>query len=301
MEGPSEELELEEDQVAIHRRGRVGRAVRGLAVDITPLRRSRDYRLLFTGQFVSEVGHQITHVAVFIQIWRLTHSLAAVGLVGLITLVPLAISTIGFGWVADAFDRRRVLALTQIGLACGSTVLLLGALLMPHTPLGLIYIAVAATAFLGGIDSPTRTATVARLVGNEQLSSAIALNQVVWNTTLVAGPAVAGVVVAKLGFSWAYGIDAVTYGAAFLAAVLMRPIPPAPGEEVPLRGVRAVREGLAYLKGRRVIQTTFIVDLVAMIFGMPRALFPVLALTQFHLGPRDAARLVGYLLSAVGV
>src|SRR5438552_12808444 len=164
MEGPSEELELEEDQVAIRRRGRVGRAMRGLAVDITPLRRSRDYRLLFAGQFVSEVGHQITHVAVFIQVWRLTHSLAAVGLVGLITLVPLAISTIGFGWVADAFDRRRVLALIQVGLAAGSGVLLLNALL-PHPSLAVIYVAVGITAFLGGLDSPTRTAAVARLVG----------------------------------------------------------------------------------------------------------------------------------------
>jgi predicted MFS family arabinose efflux permease len=194
-----------------------------------------------------------------------------------------------------------VLALTQVGLAVGSTVLLLGALLMPHTPLGLIYGAVAATAFLGGIDAPTRSATVARLVGQEQLSAAIALNQVVWNTTLVAGPALAGIIVAKLGFSWAYGIDAVTYGAALLAAVMMRPVPPAPGEEAPPRGGRAVREGFAYLKGRRVIQTTFTVDLIAMIFGMPRALFPFLAVSQFHRHHHDVAQLVGYLLSAVGV
>jgi MFS family permease len=300
MGRPSEELEFEEQRAGTGRRGRMRRAVRGLAVDVTPLRRSRDYRLLFTGQFVSEIGHQITHVAIFIQIYTLTHSAAAVGLVGLISLVPLTLSTVGFAWIADAFDRRRVLAVVQVGLAVGSTVLLLGALLMPHTPLWLIYGAVAVTAFLGGIDSPTRTATVARLVGPDQLSSAVALNQVVWNTTLVAGPAVAGVIVAKLGFSWAYGVDAVTYGAAFLAAVLMRSVPPSPGEHPPTRGLQAVREGFGYLKGRRVIQTTFSVDLVAMIFGMPRALFPFLAVSQFH-RHHDVAQVVGYLLSAVGV
>ncbi|MFN2545147.1 MAG: MFS transporter [Actinomycetota bacterium] len=292
MGRPSEEIELEQ----LRPRTRMGRAVRGLAVDIRPLRESRDYRLLFGGQFVSEIGHQITHVAIFIQVYRITHSAFAVGLVGLVALVPLMISTIGFAWIADAFDRRRVLAVVQVGLAAGSGVLLLGALMMPHTPLGLIYGAVAITAFLGGIDSPTRTATVARVVGQDRLASAVALNQVLWNATMVAGPAVGGILVAKLGFSWAYGVDAVTYGATFLTAMAMRPIPPKPGEVPATRGARAVREGFAYLKGRRVIQTTFTVDLVAMIFGMPRALFPVLAVTQFHRG----AEVVGYLLSAVG-
>jgi MFS family permease len=296
MGRPSEDIELEEDQAALGRRARVGQTVRGLAVDITPLRKFRDYRLLLTGQLISEIGHQISHVAIFIQVYRLTHSALAVGLVGAVSLVPLTVATIGAAWIADAFDRRRVLAVVQVGLAGGSALLLVGALMMPHTPLGLVYGAVAITAFLGGIDSPTRTATVARVVGKDHLASAVALNQVVWNTTLVAGPALGGIIVARLGFSWAYGIDAVTYGATFLAAVLMQPIPPVPGEATPTRGVRAIREGFAYLKGRRVLQTTFTIDLVAMIFGMPRALFPILAVTQFHRGPAT----VGYLLSSVG-
>src|SRR5438874_1556167 len=161
MEGPSEELELEEDQVALSRRSRAGRAVRALAVDITPLKKFRDYRLLFEGLFVSEIGHQITHVAILIQVFAITHSTLAVGLVGLTALVPLAVSTIGFAWIADAFDRRKVLAFIQIGLAAGSTILLVNAL-MPHPSLAVIYAGVAVTAFLGGMDSPTRTAAVAR-------------------------------------------------------------------------------------------------------------------------------------------
>jgi MFS family permease len=292
---PSEEL----DETAATRRGRTGRALRGLAVDITPLRKFRDYRLLFSGQLISEVGHQITHVAILIQVFRITHSAFAVGMVGLVSLVPLTMSTIGFAWIADAFDRRRVMALVQVGLAAASVMLLLGAL-MTHTPLLLIYGAVAITAFLGGIDAPTRSATVARVVGQEHLTSAIALNQVVWNATMVAGPAVGGLLVAKLGFSWAYAVDAITYGATFLAAVMMRPLPPLPGEEAPTRGLRAIREGFAYLKGRRVIQTTFTADVVAMIFGMPRALFPILAIVQFGRHGAEAAQIVGYLLSAVG-
>jgi MFS family permease len=244
---------------------------------------------------VSEIGRQITLVAIFVQVFRLTHSSLAVGLVGLIALVPLMISTIGFAWVADAFDRRRVLMIVPIGLGLSSTTLMLASI-TGHPPLALIYAMVGVTAFLGGIDAPTRTAAVARIVGAEHLTSAIALNQVLWNATMVAGPAVGGLIVAKLGFSWAYGIDAATYGATFLAAALMRPVPPGPGEAAPMRGVRAIREGFAYLKGRRVIQTTFTVDLIAMIFGMPRALFPVLAAAQFHRGPQ----VVGYLFSAVG-
>src|SRR5438105_11316678 len=108
MGRPSEEIELEEDQAALGRRTRMGRALRGLAVDVAPLRKFRDYRLLFTGLFVSEIGHQITHVAILIQVYRLTHSYAAVGLIGLFALIPMALSTIGFAWVGDAFDRRKV-------------------------------------------------------------------------------------------------------------------------------------------------------------------------------------------------
>jgi MFS family permease len=173
-------------------------------------------------------------------------------------------------------------------------VLLVNAL-SPHPSLAIIYVAVGITAFLGGIDSPTRTAAVARIVGPDQLANAVALNQVLWNTAMVAGPAIGGLMAAR-SFPLAYGVDAATYGATFLAAILMRPIRPLRGEAAPTRGMKAVREGFAYLKGRRVIQTTFAVDLIAMIFGMPRAVFPVLALTQFHEGPQ----LVGYMLSAVG-
>jgi len=272
---------------------RTGRALRGIAVDVRPLRQHRDFRLLWTGQLISETGHQMTRVAVLVQVYALTRSAAAVGLVGLIELVPLLVASIGGGSIVDAVDRRRLLMLTQVAFA-GSSLLLLANSLASSPPVALIYMGAGLAAGVGGIDAPTRSATTPRLVPREQLPGAIALNQVMWNTTMIVGPALGGIVVARAGVAWAYGIDAATYGATFLAAVLMRPMPPE-GDRRAATGLAAIREGFTYLRGRRVLQSTFVVDLIAMIFGMPRALFPVLAVTQFHGGPE----IVGILLAAL--
>ena len=277
------------------RTARARRALRGLAVDVRPLRQHRDFRLLWTGQLISETGHQMSRVAVLVQVYALTRSAAAVGLVGLIELVPLLIASIGGGSIVDAVDRRRLLMLTQVAYAASSVLLLLNSLLA-HPPVALVYLGAGLAAGVGGIDAPTRSAMTPRLVPRDQLPGAIALNQVMWNTTMIVGPALGGVVVAKAGLAWAYGIDAATYGATLLAAILMRPMPPE-GERRAATGVAAIREGFAYLRGRRVLQSTFVVDLIAMIFGMPRALFPVLAVTQFHGGPE----IVGVLLAALAV
>jgi MFS family permease len=277
------------------RAARVGRTIRGIAVDFTPLRASRDFRLLWIGELISDTGQQITRVAIYIQIFRLTNSAAAVGLVGLVELVPLILASIGAGSIVDAVDRRKLLIATQLGYAVASTLLLLTAL-SSHPPLWLVYFGAGLTAAVGGISSPTRAAMIPRLVGPKLVPSAIALNQVMFNTTFIAGPALGGLIVAKAGLPWAYGIDAITYGATIGAAILMRPMAPE-GTGPRASGLSAIREGIAYLKGRRVLQSTFVIDLVAMIFGMPRVLFPILAVQQFHRG--DAV--VGLLFSALGV
>jgi MFS family permease len=270
--------------------------VRRIAVDISPLREVRDYRLLWFGELISEAGHQVTVVAVFFQVYRITGSAAAVGFVGLVQLFPLLIASIGGGSITDAVDRRKALLFTQFGYTFASAVLLVGAI-AGHPPLWLVYGAAALTAGLSGIDFPTRSAMTPRLVGPKRLPAALALNQVLFTSTLIVGPAIGGIVIDRLGLPWAYGIDLVTYGATIGAALLMRPMPPEVGERAPSKGMRAIREGLAYLKGRRVLQSTFYVDIIAMVFGMPRALFVVLATTQFHRG----AEAVGLLFSAVGV
>jgi MFS family permease len=277
----------------------VARAVRGLAVDIRPLRESRDYRLLWVSSLVGSTGQQISQVAVYIQVFRLTDSAAAVGLIGLVQFVPLMLSSIGAGAIVDRVDRRKLLIASQVGFEVASVLLFVGAL-SGDPPLWLVYGAAGLAAAIKGVDSPNTAAMVPNLVPREQLPSAIALHQVMWTTTAIAGPAIAGLLVGRFddvqtGLTWAYGIDAATYVLTLGVAVLIRPMPPKDAEAGETRGWAAIREGFAYLKGRRVLQSTFTIDLVAMIFGMPRALFPILAATQFHRGPA----VVGALFSAL--
>ncbi len=279
------------------------RLLRALAVDISPLRRHRDFRLLWFGELISETGSQIALVAIYVQVFAITGSTAAVGLVGIVQLVPLALAALLGGPVIDAHDRRKLLLVSQCGQAAGSALLLAGALAGDPSVV-LVYAGAAVVAGFGGFSLSVRSSMTPNLVSNEELSSALSLNQVMWNTTLIVGPAVGGVVIDQVGFSWAYGIDVATFLATIVACLLMRPQLPIRTEAAEereadagalSRGWQDITEGFRFLRGRRVLQSTFYVDLVAMIFGMPRALFPVLALTQFGAGPE----IVGLLFSAV--
>lgn len=266
-----------------------------MAIDLSPLRVSRDFRRLYFGLAVSELGYQFTLVATFIQVFRLTRSPAAVGLIGLVGLVALVVGTLVGGAFVDVIDRRILLILAQVGFMVASGILLVGAL-HGDPPVWVIYAAVAIIAGLSAIDSPTRAAITPRLVGRELLPSALTLNQVAWNTTALIGPALAGIVITELGLSWAYAIDLVTYVAMLAAAIAIAPVPPE-RLEGSATGWRAVREGFAYVRGRAVLKAAFGIDVIAMVFGMPRALFPILAVTQFHRGPA----MVGLLFAAPAV
>jgi MFS family permease len=268
--------------------------LRRLVVDLTPLRESRDFRLLWFGELVSTTGSQITLVAVFIQVYDLTGSSAAVGLVGLAQLVVMVAVTVFGGPIIDRVDRRRLLLGAQIGQAVTTLVLLAGAL-AGDPPLLLVYTAAGLSAGLSGFGLSTRSAIVPNVVRPPMLATALALNQVMWGTCLLVGPAVGGLLVGGLGLSWAYGVDAISFGLGLLIFVGLGPAPPK--DVTAPDGTRAIWDGLRYLKGRRVLQSTFTADLVAMIFGMPRALFPVLAMTQFDAG----AEVVGILFSAVSL
>jgi len=294
------------EPIAIRRRSRLRRTVRGVAVDVSPLRASPDFRRLWLGLAVSELGYQFTVVATFVQVFRLTRSPAAVGLTGLVGLGALVVGTLAAGAFVDAFDRRKILIGAQLGFMAASATLLLGAL-AGRPPVALVYAAIALIAMLSAIDSPTRSAMTPRLVGRDLLPSALALNQVVWNLTALVGPALAGVVIAaggpRFGLAWAYGIDLVTYLAILAAAVSISPVPPERSDTV-ATGWRAAVEGFAYLRRRPVLQSTFGIDIIAMVFGMPRALFPILAATQFHRGTAAvgllfAAPAVGALVGAL--
>lgn len=269
--------------------------MRGLAIDTTPLRESRDFRLLWGGEMISQVGSQFTVVALIVQVFQLTHSSFAVGLIGLCQLVPMLFVSIGFGPQLDRRDRRRILLVAQAGLMSASALLFLGARL-GHPPLALVYGAAALSAAFLSVSMPARSAMTPRLVSPELLPQAAALNQVMWNGAAVIGPALGGAVVAVAGLTWAYGIDLLSYVAALTAAFLVHsqlPLPTAEVDETDV-GMKAVFAGLRYVKGKRVLQSTFTVDIVAMVFGMPRVLFPELAHTKFHGG----AGVVGLLVAA---
>ena len=258
------------------------------------MRASRDFRLLWFGELISQTGHQITTVALFVQVDRMTGSTAAVGAIGLVQLVPMIVASLGMGPVIDRHDRRRILLGAQLGLAVASAILLGGAL-MGSPPLALVFGAAALNAGLQSVAMPTRSAMTPNLVPIETLPSATALNQVMWNTAQVVGPALGGVIVATAGLEWAYGIDLATYVVAIgFAFLLHSQVPERDPDAEDERGWSAVLAGFRYLRGKRVVQSTFTVDIVAMVFGMPRALFPILAREQFGGGPE----IVGYLFAA---
>src|SRR6476469_3800385 len=268
---------------------------RRIAIDLSPLR-ERDFRLLWSGELFSEIGSNITLVAVFLQVDALTHSPAAVGLIGLVQLVPLmAASLFGGSWI-DRYDRRKLLLGAQVGQMLAAALLLVGAR-GGEPPLWTVYLGAGLVAGFAGFSLATRSAITPSLVPVDRLPSALALNQVMWNTAQIVGPALGGIVVGTLGFAWAYGIDVVSFAGTITAAFLMRPPPPIseyPDAEV-LGSWRRLMEGVRYLKGRKVRQGTFIVDIIAMVFGMPRVLFPALARTQFGGGPE----LAGFLFASV--
>jgi len=269
---------MPESSLPARRRDRL----RGLIVDVEPLRRDRDFRLLWIGQVVSGLGRQVTTIVLPYQLYVLTGTPLAIGALALVQVVPIMAFSLGGGVVADAVDRRRLLLLTQAGLAAAS-VALAGLTLLPATPVLAIYAVAFVAAGLGAIDQPARSSAVPRLVPRERLPAAIALGQLNFQAAGVVGPAIGGLVLATLGIAACYVFDAITFAAAIGALVLIAPIPPAHGAVRP--SLAAIAEGLRFARRRRAILATFAVDLNAMIFGMPTALFPILALDVFRVGP----------------
>jgi MFS family permease len=271
---------------------RVGGFLRRVAVDVEPLRVSTPFRHLWLGLLCWGFGYQFTLLAIFIQVKELTGSEIAVGLTGLVGLIALVLGTLVGATFVDVFDRRSTLIGAQLTYMAAAAILLVAAL-HGHPPLWVIYAAVALLAAESAVNSPVRAAMTPRLIGVELLPSAAALNQVVFNATALAGPAAAGLVIARFGLSWAYLIDLVSALAMLWAAVRLPHMPPERTEGA-ATGWRAVREGFSYLRGRPVLQSTFVIDIIAMVFGLPRALFAFLAVSQFHRG----AEVVGFLFAA---
>jgi MFS family permease len=268
--------------------------LRRLLLDTTPLREHRDYRLLWIGQVLSGIGNQVTRIALPFQVYVLTGSLVAVGVLTLLQLIPILIFALGAGSIADAVDRRRLLILTQVGMGVCSLALTVLAL-QPAPSLAAILAVAFVSAGIGTVDQPTRSSAIPRLVAPERLPAAIALNQLNFQTTAIAGPAIGGLLIATVGLAGAYAVDLVSFAGSLASLALIAPI--APLATVTRPGLAAIREGLAFAARRRVVLATFAIDLVAMIFGMPMALFPALALDVFHSGAIG----VGLMAAAPGL
>jgi MFS family permease len=257
--------------------------LRGVIVDIAPLRSSPDYRRLWAGDLVASTAHELVAVAVPFQVFLLTRSSLAVGLVGGAELVPLLLGSLAAGAVVDAHDRRRLILVAQVGAAASAAVLaLLAATGSP--PVGAIYAMAAVIAAFASIEAPVRNASIPQLVGAHHLPPALALNQIVGQVTALAGPALAGVLLATVGATAVYWTAVAGFAVGLATILRVRPLPPAASGGA-TRGWAAVREGLAFARSTPVLLSTFVIDLNAMIFGMPRALFPALAIGTYHVGP----------------
>jgi MFS family permease len=247
-----------------------------LALDVTPLRgpAAGPFRRLWVGTGISAIGSQVTLVAIPFQVWELTHSTLLVGLLGLVALVPLLTVPLYAGAVADAVDRRRMLLFSDVALLM-TTLVLLGNALLADPRVWVLFVIEGLGTAAYGFQRPARNAITPRLVPPEQLTAAIVVEDAVFNLSRVAGPAMAGFLIAVIGLAGAYAVDAVTFAASLVAIWSLPPVPAA--DEADRPGLRSVLEGLRYVRRKPVLLGIFLVDTNAMIFGMPSALFPAFA------------------------
>lgn len=264
--------------------------LRRLRVDTRPLRH-RDFRNLWLGQAVSTLGAEIGTVAIPYQVYTLTHSTALVGLLGLASLIPLLVVPLIGGAIADALDRRTVLLRTETGLTFVAALFLVNSLL-PHPQVWLLFVLQSVAIAVFSLGRPAMSSLAPRLVPDDEVPAAIAIESVYESLSAVAGPAAGGLLIAAVGVPWTYGIDCATYAASLVAIWALPKLPPL--EEVERPSLRAIVDGFRFLKGRQALIGIFAVDTNAMVFGMPSALFPAFALHRLH---GDAAT-VGYLYAA---
>ncbi len=271
----------------------LARFARAVVPDTAPLRNSPGYRRLWSGDIFATFGRHLIQVAVPIQIYSLTHSSLMVGLVSLAQLIPLIGGSLVGGVVVDAFDRRRVilvtatcLALVGVGFAVNAG--LTSPMLWP------IFVLAMLQSFVAGFDSPARRAALPNVVGLKQLPAAFALQQILSNTSKLGGPALAGVLIAGFGLAPAYWIYVASLSAGVIAVSGLPALRPEGGGRK--AGWSSLREGLTYVRHQRMVRSIFLVDINAMVFGLPRALFPAIGLTVLG----GSAATVGLLYAAPG-
>jgi MFS family permease len=266
-------------------------------MDTRPLRRPA-YRRLWSSTIVTAVGSQLTAVAVPKQIYDITGSSAWVGYASLAGLLPLALFALWGGAIADSMDRRRLLLITNSGLAVTSVLFWVQAATGLRSVAVLMVLLALQQAFFG-LNSPARNASIARLVPADELPAANALGSTVMQTGLVAGPLLAGALIPVIGLSELYLIDALALCVTVWAVVRLPALPPQAAASNSRAGWRAITEGFRYISLHKVLLLSFLADIIAMVLGMPRALFPQLAAQTF--APYGEGLALGLLFAAIPV
>jgi MFS family permease len=245
--------------------------MKNLAIDLTPIRKYRDFRYLWTSGLISNLGSMITYVAIPFQVKEITNSYLAVGISGLVELIPLIVFGLYGGVLADAVDRKKMIWLTEAAAGILSLILLLNAL-SADPNLYLIYIVGAAFAAVNGLHGPSADAILPRVVGHKDIPSATALMSLRRQFGIIVGPTIGGLLIASSGVSLAFAVDIGTYVISLVLLLRVRKVPPSHEAEKP--SLAALWEGVAYARSRQDLKGTYIIDLAAMFLAMPIALFP---------------------------
>src|ERR1700691_5602282 len=245
-----------------------------LLTDITPLRASPAFRRLWIGSTLSQVGTSMTSFAIMLQVYDATHSTAATGAIGVVTLIPMLLIALPGGTLADRVDKRKLVLVMTIGQAVASA-LLFGQALLAHGAgwLWLVYALIAAQSALGAVNAPARRTLIPSLVSPAQLPAAMALNRISFQTMMIAGPALAGVATGALGLKGCYLVDVISFAGAFYGVGRMPAMPPARNTASPERSQLALTaEGLSHIWHNRILAGAVLADVDAELFGLPLAL-----------------------------
>ena len=253
--------------------------------------RNRNYSLLFWGELISSAGTQMQVVAVSWQVFLLTHSAIALGLIGLVQAVPRLIFSLVGGVFADIFDRRKMLLIVEITMASTSVALAL-CTIFHVINIVIIYAIVLVAASVSAFEYPTRQAIIPSLVTREQMPDAMSLNSAMMQLTFIIGPTIGGFSIAWLGVANTYWFDVISYFVV-MASLFMMVVPRIPPEKRAQVGIGALREGLQFLRAHRIILAVLSLDFCATFFGSPRALLPVYASDILHVGPQGLGILLG--------
>ena len=244
--------------------------------------RNRDYSLLFWGQLISAAGTQIQVVAVAWQVYQITNSAVALGIIGLAQAIPRLIFSLVGGVVADAYDRQRLLIAVNVILGLLSAVLALTTALHVIN-VGVIYLVVLLAAVASSFEFPTRQAIIPTLVPREQMADALSISMVLMELTFVVGSAAGGFIIAWVRLANTYWIDVISY-VVVIAALIIMTVPRVPPEKRARAGFGALADGMRFLRARPIILAVLSLDFIANFFGSPRALLPVYAASILHAG-----------------